>query len=420
MSQIVERENLFREEAVEAQVRRLHGEVILKQSVSTLIVTGLITAIVGGAILWATLGHYARVESARGVLVPEQGYSKVFALRPGVITDLLVKDGDQVKAGQRLAIVQMELPSKTGILGSKAELGSINNQSALAQSQVALAGERSSSEVSRLTGTIEGLQQELAKVIDQTALQEQIVRSMGASLEQVKPVVDKGFISKLDYERRRQALLSAEEDLSRLQQQTTSVKSEIAKTEKERSQAVLSGRNDQTNAKAALENLQQQKIKAEGEESYALEAPVAGRVTGIQTSPGRTVDGSMPLLVIIPDNAPLRANLYVPSRAIGFIRKGQEVRLLYDAFPYERFGTFAAHVDTISRLAVAGQESDAPFKIEEPVYKITATLDRQKIRAYGEPITLQSGMTLVGDIVLERQSFLDWILDPVRAASKRN
>jgi membrane fusion protein len=126
------------------------------------------------------------------------------------------------------------------------------------------------------------------------------------------------------------------------------------------------------------------------------------------------------MMVIVPDGIPLRANLYVPSRAIGFVRKGQEIRLLYDAFPYERFGSYVAHVEAISRLAVAGPETDAPFKIDEPVYRVTATLDRQQINAYGEPITLQAGMTLAGNLVLERQSFLDWVLDPVRAVSKRS
>jgi membrane fusion protein len=109
----------------------------------------------------------------------------------------------------------------------------------------------------------------------------------------------------------------------------------------------------------------------------------------------------------------------VPSRAIGFVRPGQEVRLLYDAFPYQRFGSFAARVETISRQAVAGQETNAPFKIDEPVYRVIVVPDRQQVNAYGQRVGLQPGMTLAANLVLERRSFLDWVLDPVRAVTNR-
>lgn len=420
MLEFSENDGLFRQEVVEAQSRRLHGEVILQQSLPTRIITAVIVAVVIVAVLWAVIGRYARVETARGVLVPANGYSKIYALRPGVVSALMVRDGDQVRLGQKLAVVRIEMPNASGAMGSRRELRSIDSQAALAQSQLGLVGERSVEETSRLSGVIDGLRQQLATLKDQANFQEQIVRSMSASFEQVKPVVEKGYISKIDYERRRQALLSAQEDLSRLQQQMASVGADVARTEKERNQAILTGKSDRTSAQTALETLRQQRFRAEGEESYVIEAPVSGRVTAVQTGLGRTVEGSVPMMVIVPDGTPLRANLYVPSRAIGFVRKGQEIRLLYDAFPYERFGSYVAHVDTISRLAVAGQETDAPFKIDEPVYRVTATLDRQQINAYGEAVTLQAGMTLVGNLVLERQSFLDWVLDPVRAVSKRS
>jgi hypothetical protein len=40
----------------------------------------------------------------------------------------------------------------------------------------------------------------------------------------------------------------------------------------------------------------------------------------------------------------LQAEIYIPSRAIGFVKPGQEVRLLYDAFPYQRFGAYRGRV----------------------------------------------------------------------------
>lgn len=410
---------LLREEAVDAQSRRLHGEIILQQSVPLRIVTAAIAIIVIAMALWVATGRYARVEVAHGMLVPSGGYAKIYALHAGVVTGLMVRDGEEVTAGQKLATIKTEMPNSVGALGTQDDLTSIAAQATIAAQQIRLAGQRSRGEADRLTGVVAGLRRQASTISDQLDLQQQVVSSMAATFAQAAPVVERGYISKIDYERRRQALLTAKEDLSRLQQQKAANQADISRTEKEREQALLAGQNDQASARSALETLHQQRTRVEGEASYFIEAPVAGRVTTIQTGVGRSIEGSIPLMVIIPDRTPLRADLFLPSRAIGFVKRGQEVRLLYDAFPYQRFGSYSAHVDTISRLAIAGQETGAPFKIDEPVYRVTVRLEHQKVQAYGERVALQPGMTLVANLILERQSFLDWILDPLRAVSDR-
>lgn len=412
--------DLFRREVIEARPRRLHGDVILQQSLPTRIATSIIVIVVAGAVLWVVMGRYARTEIAKGMLVPVGGYAKIFARRTGVITKLLVADGDQVKAGQKLVVVKIEEPNANGALESREELGSISNQTALASQQILLSDQRAQREQERQLGLVDGLRKQLSTIKDQIELQTQVVTSMSTSFSQIGPVVEKGYISKIDYERRRQELLSAQEELSRLHQQAAATESDISKSEKEQSQATLAGKTDKASALSAFETLRQQRTKIEAEESYSIEAPVSGRVTTVQVSLGSNVENNVPLMAIVPEGASLRADLFVPSRAIGFVKHGQEVRLLYDAFPYQRFGSYVAHVDAVSRLAIAGSETGAPFKIEEPVYRVTAILDRQQINAYGEHVTLQPGMTLAANIILARQSFLDWILDPLRAVSNRN
>ena len=127
-----------------------------------------------------------------------------------------------------------------------------------------------------------------------------------------------------------------------------------------------------------------------------------------------------PLMVIVPTEAELSAELYAPSRAVGFVEPGKETRLIYDAFPYQRFGSFEGSVASISRIAIDPRETDIPFPFEEPVYRISVSLDEQAIEAFGEPAPLQAGMTLQANIVLERQSFLAWLLQPLNAVLKRN
>ncbi len=112
----------------------------------------------------------------------------------------------------------------------------------------------------------------------------------------------------------------------------------------------------------------------------------------------------------------LQAELFVPTRAVGFVRVGQDVRLLYDAFPYQNFGTYHGRIVRISQSILTGSELAAPVELREPAYKVTVALDRQDIDAYGQKLPLQADMLLRADIVLDRRPLVTWLLEPLLAA----
>ena len=122
----------------------------------------------------------------------------------------------------------------------------------------------------------------------------------------------------------------------------------------------------------------------------------------------------------MPEGAKLSAELYAPTRAIGFVEPGKETRLLYDAFPYQRFGSSLGTVASISRIAIDPRETDIPLPLEESVYRVQVDLQNQHVAAYGKRTSLQPGMTLQANIVLERQSFLAWLLQPLNAVLNRS
>ncbi|MBL7373507.1 HlyD family efflux transporter periplasmic adaptor subunit, partial [Escherichia coli] len=80
-----------------------------------------------------------------------------------------------------------------------------------------------------------------------------------------------------------------------------------------------------------------------------------------QTVAGRMASPDRPMMIIVPEGSPLKAEIYAPSRAIGFVHVGQEARLLYEAFPYQRFGSFGARVESISRIVIDPRETDVPI-----------------------------------------------------------
>ena len=95
------------------------------------------------------------------------------------------------------------------------------------------------------------------------------------------------------------------------------------------------------------------------------------------------------------------------------MRVGQEVRLLYDAFPYQNFGAYTGRITELSNTVVTKADAAGPIVPEEPVYKAVAVLDRPDVDANGRKVPLQAGMLLQAKIILDRRSLARWILDPL-------
>ena len=168
-----------------------------------------------------------------------------------------------------------------------------------------------------------------------------------------------------------------------------------------------------------LADRERQKAEAQGQQAQVLTAPIAGHVTALQAAPGQIVDPAKPLLTLLHDGASLLAELFVPSRAIGFVEPGQRVRLMVDAFPYQRFGTIGGSVETVSQAVLSPNEVIGRTTLTEPAYRVTVRLDRQAIDAFGRRVALQPDMTLKADIVLEGRSLLAWLFEPLLSVRGR-
>ena len=114
------------------------------------------------------------------------------------------------------------------------------------------------------------------------------------------------------------------------------------------------------------------------------------------------------------------AQLYVSSRAIGFVKEGDQVLLRYQAYPYQKFGHAKAQVLSVAKTALASQDLQTIGIISpqeqlnnEPVYLVRAKLDKQVVKAYGKDMPLQVGMTLEGDIMHENRKLYEWVLEPL-------
>lgn len=411
--------DLFRDEVFEARKQRLYGEVVLTQPLSTkIMVAALFTGIIIAGI-WVTQGTYSRIETVPGILVTDRATAKIYALQSGVVTELAAVDGQFVKSGDKLAIIKLDRQGESGrdILSQSST--SIDDRLLMGNEQISIANRRMELERLRLEGIVATSAQLVASLAQQIDLQSQVVASNRQIFDQIAKVVEQGFVSKVEFERRRQTLIASEQQLESLKQQRLTRQSDAEQAKAQIAALPIDVARSSGEIRLQQSALQQQKMQIEGERSYVITAPITGRVTALQTAIGRTATSQTPLMVIVPANADLRAELYAPTRAIGFVARGQEARLLFDAFPYQRFGSFGGRISSISQSIFDPRETDVPLKLEQAVYKVTVNLDQQHVTGYGDKIMLQPGMTLSANIVLERQSFLDWILAPLNAVSKR-
>jgi membrane fusion protein len=411
--------SLFRTQATEAASARLHGEVVFSQPLSTRLFVAALFAIIAIAAVWVSLGTYARIETVPGRLVTSLPSAAIAPPQTGIVAEVAVVEGQQVEKGDKLIVINSDRETEAGGVIAGRSLSALEIRQQLSEAQIAMTADRAAAERTRLEGLISSAEAQALSLAGQIELQREVVTSNQQMFDRVSAVVERGFVSQVDYERRRQTLLGSRQQLADLEQRQLESRAQAQQARSQQASAAIEADQGISRIRDGLQTLSVERARLEGEQSYVITAPISGRVTALATGVGKAIATSRPVMVIVPEQAELTAELYAPSRAIGFVEPGKETRLLYDAFPYQRFGSFAGQVASISRIAVDPRETDIPFPFEEPVYRVKVALERQAVDAFGEPAPLQPGMTLQANIVLERQSFLAWILQPLNAVLNR-
>lgn len=215
--------SLFRTEVLEQRNDRLNGEVVFTQPLSTKLFAGTLFGIVALATVWVSIGTYARIETVPGLLVTSVPSAKVVALQPGVVSELPIQEGQLVRKGDRLLVVNSDREAAGGGDVAGRGLGAVVARQQLAEAQVGMASGIAAAERFRLANLISSAEQQAADLRDQIALQEQLVASNAEMFDQVTAVVERGFVSKVEHERRRQTLLSSQQALASLRQRLTAI-----------------------------------------------------------------------------------------------------------------------------------------------------------------------------------------------------
>jgi membrane fusion protein, hemolysin D len=401
-------------------------------------------------LVWATFGKLDIVAVAAGKLVPDTYLKIVQPTDSGVVKEILVKEGEFVKAGQVLmrmdpTLSESDLKSLTADYQNKrialrridAQLAGVPfvrraDEPAELFAQVyaqyaanrqayenALGQERATLQKAKhdLTAA-EQVQQKLTQVLphyrEQEAAYEKLQRD--------------GFAGKLMYTDKQRERIEREQDLHAQDAAIDSARSTITQEERKIEQISAEYRRqlqtERVDIASQLEKARQELAKQEHRNQYLeLKAPQDGVVKDLAThTVGTVTSPGTILMTLVPQDEVLRAEVWVKNDDIGFVRKAQTAKIKLAAFTFQKYGMLDGEVAQVSADAAeqgAGSVSTQaqPKSATEPLaYKTLVDLKSQVLEADGEKYRLAPGMQVSAEIHLGTRTVLEYLFSPVTKA----
>ncbi|GLP96887.1 HlyD family secretion protein [Paraferrimonas sedimenticola] len=406
---------LFRKQAVTQQYQRLEGSISLAQplSLTRSIVILLLVAVALAS--FVVTQDFSKKETVHGYLRPSAGLIKVYPNLSGAITHLLVREGQQVDKGQVLAKVRHAQGYNANPSLSKAVSQTLLEQQTRAEQALNFLKQTQALETKQLQQQIRDIEAALENNQKQQSIANQRLSILQAQFDDRLILAEKGYLSEIELNQTQDTLLQLRQQLSVIEA------TQIDLTDEYNRLNSLSKRLPHDQALALnehatlLANAQQRYLAHQSQLNGSILAPSAGTVTAIRSYQGETLSQGQPLLSILPKDSLLVAELLLPSRSIGFVEPGQLARLRFDAYPYQQYGFLDSKVEQLDGALQLPSESKGPFQLQEPVYRVQATLSQQGL---GE-LPLRAGMLLQADVHLKRQSLWRWLVQPFSGISGR-
>ncbi|MGH6646411.1 HlyD family type I secretion periplasmic adaptor subunit [Aquabacterium sp.] len=419
------------------------------------------------ALLWACFGQVDIVAVAPGRIEVSEGTKLVQPLEASVVKAIHVKDGDKVKAGDVLIELDPTMAQadssrvtqeRAGALSetwrTQALLAAFTAKSSTAptlpqafeRSEV-LTGEQRIQAKAQLDAEWQDLQAQRAKLqADIVAKRTEIdtVREQITKLNTTLPLLQKreddfnelskqGFVSQHAGQDRTRARIEMQQDLATYRARHEETKAALQQAEQARSAWVADTINklNERHAKADLQQRQlaQDASKATQRERLTrLTAPTTGTVQQLAVhTTGGVVTPAQVLMVVVPEQAEVTAEVTLENKDIGFVNAGQAVEVKLETFPFTRYGTVPATVSSITADAVvraaappkSATDAESAGSTTAPapggaVFPATVKLHVNHIDVDGKSIKLSPGMNVTAEIKTGRRRVIEYLLSPVQ------
>ena len=387
---------LFRAQAIEARRQRLAGTVVAAVPPSSRLYTRIAGGLALVILLTLIFGRYASTANVRGIVAYDAGVARVSAASPGEVTQIHVKAGTHVEAGTPLVTVS----TAQGPNGLSAQLAEIDAQLREVDRQIVVASATNTADAQALSQDRASLSQTVSSLSRQQAILASQIGITESILARNTRLAKAGAGSQRQVDEARAALLSRRSESESVTERLIETRNKIASIGIQLGQRGLDGAKSASQLRAQRAMLIAQRADVSRADHVVVTAPVAGEVSDLTTEVGQRIVPEKSLATIVPQGSAIETWLYAPSSAIGFVRPGQQVRLRFDAFPYQKYGVGKGTVVAISRVAIDPANVDAAIRPAEPVFRIRVRIDSMGSLAQQRD-ALRPGMTLAADLIMQ-------------------
>jgi membrane fusion protein len=412
---------LFRPEAIEANRQQWMGDVRLMRPVSLTVLTVLLVASSVAVGSWLMLGEYTRKAHVRGLLVPDRGWIRLVSPQVATVTERRATQGQAVRAGDVLFVLSLGHHTRDGEAQQRVQRSLLARQDSLNESLEAQQRLSREQELA-LSERLVALRREMSQLDSESALQRQRLELAQQTLARFEGLQEDRYVTTAHIQAKKEEVLTVQAQLVSLERQRSTLARDAAALEGQRRELPLQVRARAGQLLREAQALAQESAENDAKNELVIRAPQDGTLATVLAEPGQSVAPDAALASLVPSDTHLQAHLYAPSSALGFIRANQAVRLRIAAFPYQKFGHQAGHVQQVSSTPLqAGELAALPLatKPDEPLYRVTVTLERQSVMAYGREQPLAAGMQLDADVLLERRRLVEWLFAPVLGIAGR-
>lgn len=358
----------------------------------------LVMMVVGSFFGWAQWATIDQITRAPGEVIASSKTQVVQSQEGGILATLSVREGDRVKRGDVVAVLE-KTQAESAYLESKAQKAGL------------LAA------IARLRAEVLGIDLQFDPILDaypafvanqralfqkrQSALVEEVQslrtmeRLIEAELELNVPLVSSGDVSKAD--------------ILRLNRQLAEVKANRTKLSNEYfrdSQAELNKLEEEL---ASVE--QQINQRADKLEQTTLTAPVNGIVKNISvTTRGGVIRPGEEVMQIVPVDDRLIVEAKVTPTDIAFVQRDLPATVKIDAYDYTVYGDLEGRLTYISADTLREQtRSD-----QEPYYRIQVETDGRRFSgSLNKELEILPGMTAMVEIKTGSNTVLSYITKPL-------
>ena len=417
------------------------------------IVLYIALALFGVMLAWACFGRLDIIAVAQGKLIPSSYVKIVQPAESGVLREILVGDGQEVKAGQVLLRMDTQVTDadqatvETDLLLRRLQLRRIESEMAgvafaaqpgerpdLIQqvSAQALANRRAyESQLESERAALAKSEQDLRAAMDMESRLKQTVPIYQETEAAHQNLAKEGFISRLALLDKTRERIEKEQELKAQTHQVASLHAGIEQSRKRLAQITSTYRQQLQNERSEA-NGQRLKLEQEsGKQAYRrnlmeLRAPQDGIVKDLAThTAGTVVSPGTILLSLVPRNDPVKAEVWVTNEDAGWVEVNQKVKVKLTAFPFNKYGMVNGYVEYVSPDAAElpdTRERDRKDTREHVMppsgFRALVVLDSPYLERDGKKFQVTAGMVVSAEVNLGSRTVMEYLLSPVEKVSR--